>query len=690
MLNESEFEVWCQQLKISENTRQLIEQIRSSAPSRPVQGGRKNVSGHYPSRKMGLTIQFESHRHELARIYELEHDPDVLEYYDQPPAIELYYETSNGRHNRHRYTPDFFVIRTQEAGWEECKSAPDLEQLSVKQPHRYCKAQGQWQCPPAAAYAQRWNLTFRVWSSQQVNWTLQQNWIWLEDYFSPKTQVVDREVCEQVTELVAANPGIRLSDLLKQLSNVTSDDLHTLIAQEQIYVSLQTAPLSQPQLVQVFSDATLAKAYDHVAVVTTSPVAQTVQILSVTVGAIVIWDGERWEIVNTGSTNTGLLRTDGKFVELPNAALDALIQKGQITIGEGDRDSNPIPPILQTARQQDIEEANRRYEILLPYLNAVSSVPTTRTIRRWRSAYRAAESLYGSGYLGLLPHHTTKGNRIARLDETVVQLMQQFINEQYETIKHRGQLRVYEAFRAACQAHQPALVPPSFHRFWQEIQRRDPHEQTLKREGRRAATAKAPFYWSLELMTPRHGERPFEIVHIDHTQLDIELMSSLMSLSECKWDASQTLQHPLGRPWVTFMADAYSRRLLAVYLTFEEPSYRSCMMALRICVQRFERFPQTIVVDNGKEFHSHYFEQLLAAYVCTKKHRPPATARFGSIVERLFGTANTQFVYELQGNTQLTKNARQLTLCGDNYFWASRQLEQMLKLLQMHSDLISV
>lgn len=80
------------------------------------------------------------------------------------------------------------------------------------------------------------------------------------------------------------------------------------------------------------------------------------------------------------------------------------------------------------------------------------------------------------------------------------------------------------------------------------------------------------------------------------------------------------------------MVDAYSRRLLAVYLTYEEPSYRSCMMVLRLCVQRFKRFPQTIVVDNGAEFHSHYFEQLLATYRCTKKHRPPAKAHFGAYV----------------------------------------------------------
>ena len=38
---------------------------------------------------MGVTIQFESHKNELARIRELEYDPEVLEYYDQPPSIKL-------------------------------------------------------------------------------------------------------------------------------------------------------------------------------------------------------------------------------------------------------------------------------------------------------------------------------------------------------------------------------------------------------------------------------------------------------------------------------------------------------------------------------------------------------------------------------------------------------------------------
>ena len=154
------------------------------------------------------------------------------------------------------------------------------------------------------------------------------------------------------------------------------------------------------------------------------------------------------------------------------------------------------------------------------------------------------------------------------------------------------------------------------------------------------------------IVPPRHGDRPLSIVHIDHTQLDVELRSS-------------STGRLLGRPWLTLLIDAYSRRILAVYLTFDAPSYRACMMALRICVQRFGRFPVAVVVDGGKEFHSLYFDTLLARYHCIKKTRPGAKPRFGSVIERLFGTTNTQFIYNLLGNTQASKQPRSLTKAID-------------------------
>ncbi len=84
------------------------------------------------------------------------------------------------------------------------------------------------------------------------------------------------------------------------------------------------------------------------------------------------------------------------------------------------------------------------------------------------------------------------------------------------------------------------------------------NEVVAKRKGTRAAYASAPFAW-LDQTTPRHGERPFALAHLDHTELDIVLVSSLTG-------------KPLGKLWATFLTDAYSRRILACYLTYDPPA----------------------------------------------------------------------------------------------------------------------
>ncbi len=129
MLAPDDVLAWFQRLEIPEHTRTVVGHIRSSGPSRRVGGGKSNVAGRYPSRKMGVTIQFESHRVELAGIYEMEHDVGVLEYFDQPPTIKLDYESPAGKRMGVLHTPDFFVIREKEAGWEEWKTEADLRQL---------------------------------------------------------------------------------------------------------------------------------------------------------------------------------------------------------------------------------------------------------------------------------------------------------------------------------------------------------------------------------------------------------------------------------------------------------------------------------------------------------------------------------------------------------------------------------
>jgi putative transposase len=355
-----------------------------------------------------------------------------------------------------------------------------------------------------------------------------------------------------------------------------------------------------------------------------------------------------------GQTTITLLTEDQRPVELSHSHFQALVSAGKL-MGQAasapERNvSQEVHERIMQADKAALQEANRRYAIISPVLSGESllncSIPA-RTVRDWVAKYRAARETLGCGYVGLLPRVQERGNRKPRLPEPVVKILDQFIDKEYENHKQKKKREVYGEFVNFCQS-KGLLTVPSYKTFVSAVNRRPRYEQVKKRKGERASYLHEPMYWELSYELPRHGDRPFEVVHIDHTLLDVELVDS------------QTRQH-FGKPWATFLTDAFSRRLLAVYLTFDEPSYRSCMMILRECVHRYHRFPELVVVDWGPEFESVYFETLLARYECSKASRPKAKPRFGSVIERLFHTANTTFIHNLAGNTQVMKNVRQVT-----------------------------
>ena len=45
----------------------------------------------------------------------------------------------------------------------------------------------------------------------------------------------------------------------------------------------------------------------------------------------------------------------------------------------------------------------------------------------------------------------------------------------------------------------------------------------------------------------------------------------------------------------------------------------------------------------------------------TKINRPPQHPHFGSVIERLFGTTTSEFLNQLRGNTQASREPRQMT-----------------------------
>ena len=649
-MNPREFEQWCQTLKLPAAAIESIAKIRSAPPSRRVQGRASNVSGTYPSQKMGLTIQFESHKVELWAIYLMEHDPTVLEYYDQPSCFKIQYINKSGRKIGHYHTPDFFVLSTESAAWVEWKTEAQLQKLSEKYPTRYqIAADGSWRCPPGEAYASPLGLEYHVRTDASLDPIYIQNLIFLEDYLRFKT---DNNPLIQalVKERVKTAPGITLANLLASESRISANDVYAMLVLDQLYVALSDVPLVQHERVRLYPDCQTYDTYLE------SSQHKTTTSLTLTAPPILIantrlrWDGRLWTLVNLGETTTTLLPEIGQPLQISSAFFYQLLDGGAISFPEVAGATNPeVMALMEGASPSDLRTANQRFEAVMADREqgtaGQSDIPK-RTLSRWLKQFRESELKYGCGYVGLLPRTQARGNRTAKAPTVASELLNTFITEQFETPTQAPAASVYRAYQRACQ--QQNIPPLSSRAFYQRLKQRPQNEQIEKRKGSKAAYRTQPWYWELTYSTPRHGDRPLGIVHIDHTQLDLELRSA-------------TTGRLLGRPWLTLMVDAYSRRILAIYLTFDPPSYRSCMMAIRICVQRFGRFPQAIVVDGGKEFHSVYFDTLLARYHCTKKTRPGAKPRFGSVIERLFGTTNTQLIFNLLGNTQATKQVREIT-----------------------------
>ena len=591
-------------LSFSRETQALLIRIRSSPPSRTPGASRGNMPVWYPSKKMRCIIKAESTKVEFPFLLQAEHDDDVLEIWDQPPSILLEYSDKRGYLQRPMHTADYFVFRYRECGWVECKPAQELGQLAEKQPHRYVQdSQGGWRCPPGEAFAAKYGLTYHVWSSDNINWAAQENALFLEDYYQHLDRLaVGDQTLALLHRLVEEHPGMLLSDL-QALSEISADLINIAIARHDLYVDLATYRLSEP-----------------------------------------------WR--------TPAFRSKGHA----RACIQVRDQSNEMMLASKEQTSHITPEgqaLLEQAHDVDLATAVFRNRVIHPddYQDDTQTQTAEaratihpRTKQRWQQRYREAETLYGSGFLGLLPgYHNCGGAR--KISEEVITLIHQVLATHYDTVTQKPKRGAYGEYLK--QSEEQHLEPVSQRTFYAEAQRhKTKYEQMLVREGTRAAYPFKDYVREEARTISRHGEYAWSMAHLDHTELNLVLCDSRTG-------------QPLGKCWLTLLILSHPRRIASFYLTFDPPSYRSCMMALRLCVKHSGRLPTAITVDGGPEFASVYFEQLLALYQVRKHQRPAAEPRFGSPQERLFGTMETEFLYHLLGNTQATSEPRTTTRATD-------------------------
>lgn len=631
--------------------RKIVETIRASDPVRRVGGGTHNVVTRFASKKMGCVIQAESHKGELPALYEWEHDPNTHEFYDQPSQVKLAYRTTKGKSVNHLSTPDFFVIQEHGMGWVECKPEPELRKSHESGSERYVPdGHGGWRCPPGESFAAQFGLGFQVRSDKDINWMLVRNLEFLSDYLSPDCPQPDEERQQAVRRAFGIERWMLLKSLLER-DEFTADAVYALIAWGQIFSDVEHELLSEPIFTNICRDELSYQVYRGQKLGRRDHKDSALPKIILGAGTRINWDGRPWRILNVGKNNVFLEDEQKAISNLEFDSFNALVNQGTICgiPEESDQQLELANEIVRHAAPVDLEKAIVRCTLLDGNANTAVAV-RPRTLRYWRRRAAEGEIAFGNRFAGLIARISARGNRQRKIVPRVIELMNEVIDAE---VMNEFQPKVtvcYGMARNKC--IEAGLVPPSEKTFRAEIRRRREEVVAKARLGRKASYPLTEFQWHIDQSTPRHGERPFQVGHIDHTELDEELVDSRTGAN-------------LGRPWLTVLFDANVRFVLAFFLTFDPPSYRSCMAVIRNCVRRHGRIPNTIVVDQGSDFESLYFEALLARMETHKKSRPAAKSRFGSVIERFFGVNNQMLIHNLAGNSQALQRPRSMSPSHD-------------------------
>ncbi|WP_122589032.1 Mu transposase C-terminal domain-containing protein [Pseudomonas viridiflava] len=148
------------------------------------------------------------------------------------------------------------------------------------------------------------------------------------------------------------------------------------------------------------------------------------------------------------------------------------------------------------------------------------------------------------------------------------------------------------------------------------------------------------------------ADYPLAVVQIDHTPMDIILVDDLH-------------RRPIGRVWITFAIDVYSRMITGYYLSLDAPAGISVAMCVAHSILPKENWliahgvngewpvwgiPKILHADNGPDFQSEDVKKSCSNLGIENQFRPVKRPRYGAHIERLMGTF-AQTLKDMPGRT---------------------------------------
>ena len=289
-----------------------------------------------------------------------------------------------------------------------------------------------------------------------------------------------------------------------------------------------------------------------------------------------------------------------------------------------------IKPLLSNRSRKDVEKRAREHGV------------SVQTLYNWINAY--VES--GNSVLALIPKYDRRGGKgKTRIGDERKRIIDEIVLNRYLSLQKPSVAQIAREINAVL--YEKGMKPVSYNTVNRIVKQIDERTAYKKREGRsRYLNDLKPSANSFEV------SRPLEVVQIDHTPLDIQIVD-------------ETHRKPIGRPYITVALDVYSRMIYGFHLTLDAPGLYSVGQTLYMGLLPKEEYlenlsiegewkifgvPDTIHVDNAKEFRSRGLKTFCEIFGINLEFRPRGMPFFGGHVERVIKTINMH-VHSLSGTT---------------------------------------
>ncbi|VVD72586.1 transposase [Pandoraea aquatica] len=649
-------------LALTHEGRDYVRQsILNEGPSRKVESKVGNVVTKYVNRLTNVSETAESLVEYAATMsYEMSLATDY--YASQPPPIhyrQTVHRLMKGRESTYnsptQYTADFLVVEDGQVFVDEWKTEAELQTLVAKQPYRYQNDSGVWKCPERQDEFGRLGITYRLRANTEISPTLRDNVEYLQTYIASEAApvpganleciltVLKDSALESTTieQLMSRSCGLEVSASGEQVKvqYFTIDHVHKALVDRQILADWEEDLFGEQHRAIVCLSQ---KALD--ALRSSRPARHLVQWqvdFALREGAIFELDSETFEIHTVSPDDVHLVSEGGKALSISRREF---ARRFGTDIRPVRQDGDSPTESLRHVTVKELNQAtNRRLQVNAFRLGKNVGAASRRSLQRWTQLIRLAGTSDVAQIIALLPK-VRRGNRTKRYDPAHDELLSKVEADGNTPTNPTGKFS-YKQYVTACE--KAGLKPLSTK--WYYHQSKALKDTTLRLGARRAYQLQAQVL-NLERGDSIQGLHPFHVVHIDHTQLDCYVVIRTRHGEKRKI-----------RPWLTVAFDAYSRTVLALYISAHPPNFASVMMVLREMVSRHRRKPDILIVDNGAEFRSDAMHYWCVSFNIHLRFRPAHHPRFGSVLERWFGTSNTECIHNLIGNTKATKHVRTMT-----------------------------